>query len=133
MDPWVLPLVSIVFSDDDNSADSELLQKLRKHCPYAFMGEIDSLKDTGLFSKMRETLLDSYYSTDKRKLELVGQMANGLLFAVFGVGVAGEKDTKRGLQHTSSDESPHKIYVQQATCARYIAEKLGENKRKISD
>jgi hypothetical protein len=78
-------------------------------------------------------LLDSYYSTDKRKLELVGQMANGLLFAVFGVGVSGEKDTKRGLQHTSSDESPHKKNVQQATCARYIAEKLGENERKISD
>jgi hypothetical protein len=133
VDRWVLPLVGIVFGDDDDIADSQLLQKLREHCPYAFMGEIGSLRDAALFSKMRETLLDSYDSTNKNKLELVSQMANGLLFAVFGVGVAGERDAKRGLQHTSSDETPHKIYVQQANCARYIAEKLGENEQKISD
>jgi hypothetical protein len=131
VDRWVLPLVGIVFGGDDNADSELLLRNLRQHCEYAFMGEIDGLKDAVLFSKMRETLLDSYDSTNKNKLELVSQMANGLLFAVFGVGVANDKDTKRGLQHTSSDESPHKIYVQQATCARYIAEKLGENEQKI--
>lgn len=133
VDRWVLPLIGIVFGEVEDSADSKLLEELRKHCPYAFMGQIDGLEHTDLFSKMRETLLDSYDYTDTKKVELVGQMANGLLFAVFGVGVTGEKDTKRGLSHPSSDETPHKIYVQQATCASYIAEKLVENERKISD
>jgi hypothetical protein len=129
VDHWVLPLIGIVFGDDVDSADSQLLQKMREQCPYAFMGKIDSLEHTELFSKMRETLLDSYDYTDKKKVALVGQMANGLLFAVFVVGVTGERDTKRELSHPSSDETPHMMIL----LLLFLQKQSLENIRPASD
>jgi hypothetical protein len=134
LDRFASPLVDIVFRPDggdvnDYTSDEALLLALRRHCKYAFSKKIAGMDNAELLSEMRATLLSPYSSTDAEALAGVSSMANALVFAVFGVGADRTLDHGRGLSRGA--DSSLDVYVEQAKCARYLAEHMKKAEKRF--
>jgi hypothetical protein len=118
-DRLVVPLVAIVFGDEQYSTDEnaqEKLSALSTQCPNAFQVNHRGFSPLQLFKEVEACLTTPYKWSDPERLQRVHMYANSLLWFVFGMS-AETSSSSRGFDNI--DE-----YLKHSQCLVYLAKSL---------